>query len=95
MPEATASPKGMGIFHMTFYFGVYKDYSTKPSDRIAQLADCVDSLSCEILADPGCITFSKPNVSNAIKHAKTLAKEHNCNFLEKNTSNYQLFKISS
>ncbi len=95
MPDANTSPQGRGIFNMKFYFGIYKDYSVKPAANIAQLGDSVDSLSCEILAHPGCITFEKANISTALAHAKSLAKEHCCNFLEKNTSNYQIFKIIS
>src|SRR3989304_3370591 len=36
-----------------YYFGVYIDYIDKKRPRVAQLADCVDDLSCEMLADLG------------------------------------------
>jgi len=38
-----------------YSYGVYKDYSE--GTKIAQLCLTVDSLSCEILADPGCLAF--------------------------------------
>ena len=55
-----------------YWYGVYRDYAC--NTKIAQLCLSVDDLSCEILADPGCIIFSYNSKRAAIKNAKSRAK---------------------
>ena len=74
-----------------YWFGVYKDYSC--NTKIAQLCLSVDDLSCEILADPGCITFYYNRRRAAIKDAKLRAELNGCIMLELNFEKYRVVKI--
>ena len=76
-----------------YFFGVYIDYTDDKKPRIAQVTTSVDDLSCEMLADPGCITFHSDNLLDAINIAKYNAKKHNCQYLEKGWGNYHLIRI--
>ena len=76
-----------------YWYGVYKDYTY--NTRIAQLCLSVDDLSCEILADPGCITFYYHSRLDAIKDAKSRAKLDGCIILELNFERYRTLKIKS
>jgi hypothetical protein len=76
---------------LKYYFGVYKDYSD--NQKIAQLCLSVDDLSCEILANPGCITFYASSKTAAITRAKQLAKQEKCTHFEKGWGSYQLIKV--
>ena len=76
-----------------YWYGVYKDYSK--GIKIAQLCLSVDNLSCEILADPGCITFYYHSRIDAIKDAKSRAKLDGCIILELNFERYRRLKIKS
>lgn len=78
---------------MKYYFGIYVDYTDANRPRIAQCALSVDDLSCEMLADPGLITFYYSGRARAKEHAKHLAKLHNCKFIEFQWGKYQLIKI--
>jgi hypothetical protein len=55
-----------------YWYGVYKDYTC--NIKIAQLYQSVDCLSCEILAEPGCVVFYTSKRSEAIENAKSNAK---------------------
>ena len=74
-----------------YWYGVYRDYAC--STKIAQLCLSVDNLSCEILADPGCITFYYHSRRDAIKDAKSRAKLDGCIILELNFEKYRTLKI--
>ena len=74
-----------------YWYGVYKDYTC--NTRIAQLCLSVDDLSCEILADPGCITFYYQSRLTAIKDAKSRAKLDGCIILELNFEKYRTLII--
>jgi hypothetical protein len=76
-----------------YWYGVYKDYSE--GTKIAQLCLSVDDLSCEILADPGCITFYYHSRRTSIKDAKSRAKLDGCIILELNFERYRTLKIKS
>ena len=76
---------------MKYWYGVYKDYSE--GTKISQLCLSVDDLSCEILADPGCITFYYKSRKDAIKNAKSRAKLDGCILLELNFEKYRTLKI--
>ena len=78
---------------MKYYFGVYIEYSTDKNMRIAQLTMSVDDLSCEILADPGCVTFNSSGRAKAKEHGKHLAKMHNCQYIEFGWGQCKLIKI--
>lgn len=74
-----------------YYYGVYKDYSA--GTKIAQLCLTVDDLSCEILANPGCLTFHHASRKRAIAHAKLFAEVYGCTLLELNLEKYRAVKI--
>ena len=74
-----------------YWYGVYRDYAC--NTRIAQLCLSVDDLSCEILADPGCISFCYNSRRAAIKDAKSRAKLDGCIILELNFERYRTLKI--
>ena len=74
-----------------YWYGVYRDYAC--NTKIAQLCLSVDNLSCEILADPGCISFYYNNRRAAIKDAKSRAKLDGCILLELNFEVYRTLKI--
>ncbi len=78
---------------MKYWYGVYKDY--RAGTKIAQLCLSVDDLSCEILADPGCLTFYHESRKEAIEHASDLAIQNGCTFLELNFENYKIIKIKN
>jgi tRNA G37 N-methylase Trm5 len=74
-----------------YWYGVYRDYTC--NIKIAQLCLSVDDLSCEILDDPGCITFYYRSRKDAIKDAKSRAKLDGCIKLELNFEKYRELKI--
>ena len=74
-----------------YWYGVYKDYSK--GTKIAQLCLTVDDLSCEILADPGCLTFYEESRRKAISDTKLRAKLDGCFMLELNFEKYRVVKI--
>ena len=76
-----------------YWYVVYRDYTC--NTKIAQLCLSVDNLSCEILADPGCITFYNNSRRAAIKDAKSRAKLDGCILLELNFERYRTLKIKS
>jgi hypothetical protein len=76
---------------MKYFYGVYRDYND--NSKIAQLCETVDSLSCEILADPGCVTMHESTKKKVIEKATALAKEHGCIKLEVNFDKYKIVKI--
>ena len=76
-----------------YWYGVYRDYAC--NTKIAQLCLSVDDLSCEILADPGCISFYFNSRRAAIKDAKSRAKLGRCILLELNFEKYRTLKIKS
>ena len=78
---------------MKYYFGIYVEYTDPNRPRIAQLALTVDDLSCEMLADPGLITFYSTDRMVAKGQAKQLALRHGCKFIEFEWGNTQLIKI--
>jgi hypothetical protein len=78
---------------MKYYFGVYIDYNKDGDKRIAQLTLVVDDLSCEMLAEPGLITFYRHNKTLAKDQAKQLARRYECKFIEYGWGNYKLIKI--
>ena len=67
----------------TLYFGVYRLYQAEGKPKVAQLVDSIDSLSCEILADPGVIRIEVNNElpNGSITRAFELAKQHSCDQL--------------
>ena len=74
-----------------YFFGVYKDYAK--GIKVAQLCLTVDDLSCEILVDPGCLTFYTERRIEAIEHASDFAIQNGCTFLELNFEKYKIIKI--
>jgi hypothetical protein len=74
-----------------YWYGVYRDYAC--NTKIAQLCLSVDDLSCEILADPGCISFYCNSRRTVIKDAKSRAKTDGCIILELNFERYRTLKI--
>ena len=79
--------------HLKYFYGVYKDYTC--NTKIAQLCLSIDDLSCEILADPGCVAFYYHSRRAAIKDAKSRAKLDGCIVLELNFERYRTVKIKS
>ena len=68
-----------------YIYGIYQ--SSDVDDviyRVMQMVDSIDSLSCGLLAEPDLIHVRTRNTRDAIQYGKTLALEHNCNFLEVN-----------
>ncbi|KKP51037.1 MAG: hypothetical protein UR43_C0028G0008 [candidate division TM6 bacterium GW2011_GWF2_33_332] len=78
---------------MKYYFGIYVDYIDANRPRIAQVMTSVDDLSCEMLADPGLITFYFSEKRRCREHIHHLARLHNCKFIEFGWGKYQLIKI--
>jgi hypothetical protein len=74
-----------------YWYGVYKDYMR--NIKIAQLCQSVDCLSCEILAEPGCVVFYTSMRSGAIEYAKSHAKLDGCIILEMNFDKCRIIKI--
>ena len=74
-----------------YWYGVYKDYAC--NTKIAQLCLSVDDLNCEILADPGCVTFYYHSRRAAIKDAKSHAKLDGFIILELNFETYRTLII--
>lgn len=79
---------------MKYFSGVYQDNG----DKILQVADDIDSLNCEILADPGvCLSKDFPTVAEMITTATTTAQFLKCSHLEVNCSrgkgSYRYIKI--
>lgn len=83
----------MKSYPIKYYFGVYVEYTNVNQPRIAQVATTVDDLSCEMLANPGLITFYYSGRRRAKEHSKHLAQLHNCKFIEFCWRKYQLVKI--
>lgn len=77
---------------MKYYFGVYIDYYNYQT-RIAEVTTCVDCLSCEMLANPGLITFNAFPTRPAILKAKELARKYNCKLLDIGWQNRDPIKI--
>jgi len=68
---------------MTLYYAArYKD----DYGHVLQVCNSIDSLSCEILADPGVRTFERYRVYNMIPHAYYLAHKYDCHHIEINCS---------
>lgn len=80
---------------MKYYFGIYVDYTDANRPRIAQVMTTVDDLSCEMLADPGLITFYYSGKARCKEHGKHLARLHNCKFIEFGWGEYKLIKIKN
>jgi hypothetical protein len=78
---------------MKYYFGIYVEYTNPHRPRIAQVTTTIDDLSCEMLADPGVITFYYSERRRCREHGKHLALIHNCQFIEFGWGKYQLIKI--
>jgi len=76
-----------------FFFAIYKDYAE--NNKIAQLADNIDCLSCEILARPGVIRIECHGIREAWKRAKTLALNLKCTHLENMADNYKIIKLKT
>uniref|UniRef100_A0A6M3JKV6 Uncharacterized protein n=1 Tax=viral metagenome TaxID=1070528 RepID=A0A6M3JKV6_9ZZZZ len=77
---------------MKYYTGVYMD----AKDRVCQVSDDVDGLSCEILANPGVCTSSDfENVDDMVEQAKISAHFLMCSHLEINLAErYELYKVN-
>jgi hypothetical protein len=60
-----------------YYVGVYVDCE----EKVLQVADDIDYLSCEILAKPGVLSI-RGNVKEMLTQAGALAKEYQCKHLE-------------
>ena len=70
-----------------YYRAIYQDGENK----VLQISDDVDGLSCEALANTIDCFYS----DNLITTGTNYAKIHNCNFLEINTSEkYESHKVS-
>ena len=78
---------------MKYYFGIYVDYIDANRPHIAQVMESVDDLSCEMVANPGLITFYSFGKARCREHGKHLAKLHNCKFIEFGWGKYKLIKI--
>ena len=78
--------------NMKYYSGVYLD----DKNRVLQVSDDVDGLSCEILADPGvCVSNDFADTDRMIESAKTTAHFLMCDYLEINLNEfYQLYKVN-
>jgi hypothetical protein len=79
---------------MKYYFGIYVDYADANQPRIAQVMESVDDLSCEMIANPGLITFYFSERRNCRKHSHHLARLHNCKFIEFGWTKYKLLKVA-
>jgi hypothetical protein len=53
----------------------------------------VDDLSCEMLANPGLITFDYSGKRRCREHGHHLARLHNCKFIEFGWGIYKLIKV--
>ena len=77
----------------TYYMGVYADGEQK----VLQVADDIDCLSCEILAVPKLLTVSYATVRHMVNSAKEFARLNGCSNLEINCSkgkgSYRWLKI--
>jgi hypothetical protein len=78
---------------MKYYFGIYVDYSDANRPRIAQVMTSVDDLNCEMLANPGLITFYYSEKRRCKEHSHHLARLHNCKFIEFGWLKYGLQKV--
>ena len=76
-----------------YYYGIYRDY--REGTKIAQLCLSIDDLSCEILANPGCLAFYRDRRCDAIDHARLRAKHDGCILLELNFEKFRTLKIES
>lgn len=81
-----------GKKEIKYFFGIYRDYDEKI--KVGQLCLTVDDLSCEILAEPGCITFYQKSRVAAINNAKALSKQYGCNLIEYNLEKYRVNKVN-
>lgn len=75
---------------MKYYFGVYRDYHK--DRKIAQLCLSVDDLSCEILADPGCVVLHEASRDKAVSKSRVLALANDCSTLELNFEKFKVIK---
>jgi hypothetical protein len=75
-----------------YWYGVYKDYAR--NTKIAQLCLSVDDLSCEILSDPGCVTFYYLSRRAAVKDAKSRTNLDGCILPELNFERFRTLKIN-
>lgn len=68
---------------MQYYSAIYRD----PAGKVLQVADDIDGLSCEILADPGVKRSADfKSVAVMVKTARTAALVMNCHHVEINCS---------
>lgn len=66
----------------TYYMGVYAD----GDQRVFQVANDIDCLSCELLANPKLLTVSYATVRHMINSAKEFTRLYGCSQLEINCS---------
>lgn len=66
----------------TYYMGVYAD----DEQKVFQVANDIDCLSCEILAKPAVFSVDYSDVKRMIASVKELARLHGCQRLEINCS---------
>ena len=78
----------------TYYMGVYKN----GTDRIWQVSDDIDGLSCELLAEPKVLTIGYATVCHMMAGVKVFAEKADCNQVEVNCSkgkgSYKLIKVN-
>lgn len=67
-----------------YYAAVYKDYAAK--ERVLQITDTIDALSCEILAEPGVRSTMFDRVEDMVTWGHKLANRYNCQHIEVNCS---------
>lgn len=68
-----------------YIYGIHQWHDADDVEyRVMQMVDSIDSLSCELLAEPRLIHVRVKNTRDAIQFGKNLALEHNCDFLEVN-----------
>ena len=72
-------------------------YHQDGEERILQVVDDIDSLSCEVLATPHIVKISYRSVKAMLSSAKELARIHGCQRLEidcsKGKGSYRWLKV--
>lgn len=78
----------------TYYTGVYVDGDQK----VFQVVNDIDYLSCELLANPKLLTVGYATVRDMINSTKEFARLHGCSILEINCSkgkgSYRWLRVS-
>ena len=73
---------------VTYYAGVYNN-KVRGQDRVCNVSDCIDGISCEILADPGVASCCFSSVKKMIEWSLAKARKWECSHIEINCARGQ------